>query len=157
MSVFKMKSLLMSAAALCVVTAQAGPTAKLSELDWMSGRWTGDMQGLPMEAYYTTSAGGIILGQTKISNGDVAEFFEFEKIEQANGSLALQPMPFGKPGVTFDLKEMSLNRVVFENPQHDFPTRIIYELKTKGQLLVGIEGTQNGQSVAQYFLFSKAL
>lgn len=156
MSVFNMKVLFLSAALFSAISAHAGPTAKIADLDWMAGKWVGDFQGLPMEAYYTTSAGGIILGQTKISNGNATEFFEFEKVEQVNDSLVLQPMPFGKPGVVFDLKEMGSSRVVFENPQHDFPTRIIYELKSNGQLLARIEGTQNGQSVGQDFLFSKA-
>ncbi|HEY8272874.1 MAG TPA: DUF6265 family protein [Pseudobdellovibrionaceae bacterium] len=156
MSVFNVKALILSAVLFSVMVTHAGPVAKVSDLDWLAGKWVGDFQGLPMEAYYTTASGGIILGQTKISNGNTAEFFEFEKIEQANDSLVLQPMPFGKPGVTFDLKEMGANRVVFENPQHDFPTRIIYELKSKGQLLGRIEGIQNGQSVVQDFLFSKA-
>lgn len=155
MSVFNIKSLFLSAVLFSALTAHAGPGAKVSDLDWMAGNWIGDSQGLPMEAYYTTSLGGIILGQTKISNGNAVEFFEFEKIEQVNDSLVLQPMPFGQSGVTFDLKEMTSSRVVFENPQHDFPTRIIYELKANGQLLGRIEGTQNGQSVAQDFLFSK--
>ncbi len=156
MSVFNIKSLFLSAVLFSAIAAHAGPTAKVSDLDWMAGNWIGDAQGLPMEAYYTTSSGGIILGQTKISNGNATEFFEFEKIEQVNDTLVIQPMPFGKPGVIFDLKETGSNRVVFENPQHDFPTRIIYELKANGQLLGRIEGTQNGQSVAQDFLFSRA-
>ena len=40
----------------------------------------------------------------------------------------------------------SANEVVFENPQHDFPQRIIYTLKDGGRLTAAIEGTKNGKT-----------
>lgn len=127
-------------ATLIVSTANAA-TSSIQELGWMTGHWTETYQGQKMEAHYSNPDGNMILGMTKIlkAQGGV-EFFEFEQFEQTNGNLILWPMPFGKAGVEFSIKEQTKNRVIFENPSHDFPTRIIYELKLNGQLLARIEG-----------------
>jgi hypothetical protein len=39
---------------------------------------------------------------------------------------------------------MDTNEVVFENPEHDFPQRIIYRLIANGKLLGRIEGVVDG-------------
>ncbi len=133
----------------------ASPRATTSDLGWMAGHWTGKSNGTPMEAYYSQPDGGAIIALTKIASSQKVEFFEFEKIIQVGDSLVLQPYPYDQAGVTFQLKEISDDRAVFENPQHDFPTRIIYEKQNSG-LLGRIEGMQNGQPVSQEFVFTKA-
>ena len=140
-----------------IVSAANATSASIQDLGWMTGRWTGTYQSQKMEAQYSTPDGNMILGMTKIMNshGSV-EFFEFEQFEQTGSDLILRPMPFGKAGVEFSVKELTKDRVVFENPSHDFPTRIIYEFKSNGQLLARIEGQQNGQDISEEFLFSKA-
>jgi hypothetical protein len=130
--------------------------AKIQDLAWLTGHWTGNYQGLPMEAHYGDSSGGMILGMTKIASSAKAEFFEFEKITEEGESLVLRPFPFGKGGVPFSLKELTASTVVFENPSHDFPTRIIYQLTPDGGLVARIEGTQNGQPASDEFVFKKA-
>jgi hypothetical protein len=144
--------------ALTLLTGLAIPeakAAKIQDLAWLTGHWTGTYQGLPMEAHYGDSSGGMILGMTKIASSAKAEFFEFEKIAEEGQSLVLRPFPFGKGGVPFSLKEMTASTVVFENPSHDFPTRIIYQLTPNGGLVARIEGMQNGQPASDEFVFKK--
>ena len=51
------------------------------------------------------------------------------------------PRPRENPlPVAFRLVESGDRRLVFENPDHDFPTRIAYELRDDGSLLVWIAG-----------------
>ena len=144
-------------AAVTTATPASATSASIQDLAWMAGYWSGTYQGHKMEAHYSNPDGNMILGMTKIMSAQGGiEFFEFEQFEQTNSDLVLRPMPFGKPGVEFSVKELTKNRIVFENPAHDFPTRIIYELKSNGQLLARIEGQQNGQAVSEEFLFAKA-
>ena len=49
-------------------------------------------------------------------------------------------------GSRIKLIRANANEVVFENPQHDFPQRIIYSLKDGGRLTAAIEGTKNGKT-----------
>jgi len=48
----------------------------------------------------------------------------------------------------FEAKTTSDTMVVFENPAHDFPQRIIYRRRGTDSLLARIEGTVNGQTRA---------
>jgi hypothetical protein len=47
--------------------------------------------------------------------------------------------------------QCSDSEAVFENPQHDFPRRIVYRLQAAGSLMARIEGTENGKDRAVDF------
>ena len=131
-------------------------SASIHDLSWISGHWTGTYKGLSIEAQYSSSNGNLILGSTKMVNPqEKVAFYEFEEIAQDGNNMILRALPFGKPGADFPMKEQSRNRVVFENLNHDFPTRIIYELKSDGMLLARIEGKLNGQPHFEEFMFLK--
>lgn len=127
----------------------------INALSWMSGSWVGSFHGRPMEAQYSSANGGVIVGYTKIYNGDQSEFFEFEKFQVVDGRIELSPSPFGHQGVPFAIQSISATKAVFENPQHDFPNRIIYELKPNGEMFARIEGQKNGQFVFENFNFQR--
>jgi hypothetical protein len=82
--------------------------------------------------------------------------FEFLRIVKRDGKLIYLASPGGRtPATEFPLKENSENRLVFENPTHDFPTRVIYTLK--GDVLTArIEGTMGGKERAMEWQFKKA-
>jgi hypothetical protein len=66
----------------------------------------------------------------------------------SNGTISYIPTVLeqnqGKP-IVFQLSEKKGNHFVFENSLHDFPQRIIYDLKNTKELLVLINGnTPNG-------------
>lgn len=142
--------------ALVLLSVNGFAATRAMDLSWMTGHWVGTSEGMPMEAHYGNAEGGMILGMTKIASGDETAFFEFEQIVEVNGSLVLRPLPFALHGVEFGLKEMMARRVVFENPSHEFPARIIYELRANGELLARIEGTRSGQPAGQDFVFTRA-
>ena len=50
----------------------------------------------------------------------------------------------------------SANELIFENPQHDFPQRVIYRLQTDGSLLGRIEGVSKGKEKAVDFPMTRA-
>ena len=60
--------------------------------------------------------------------------------------IAYIAQPGGKPPVSFMLVESKRGRVVFANPQHDFPQRIIYRLEADGSLFARVEATVKGQT-----------
>lgn len=135
--------------------AVASVNGKLSDMAWLAGQWRGDANGAAEEMTFLAPAGGLILGASRIAAGDTTMFFEFVKIAQVGEGLVLTPSPFGSPGVSFGLKEIATERAVFENPTHEFPSRIIYALEanTDGSknLVTTIEGTQGGTAVSQSF------
>jgi hypothetical protein len=63
--------------------------------------------------------------------------------------------PFGQPPAEFIAASVSDTMVVFENPQHDFPQRVIYRKRGADSLIARIEGTMNGKSRGVDFPYAK--
>ncbi len=64
-------------------------------------------------------------------------------------------MPEGVgPPTEFRMVELAANRVVFENPTHDFPQRVIYE-RNGDTLHARIEGTMNGRTQGMDWTFQR--
>ncbi len=47
--------------------------------------------------------------------------------------------------VSFKLIKHQNNKLIFENPEHDFPQRVVYKLISKNKILAWIEGTIKGE------------
>jgi hypothetical protein len=126
---------------------QAKPS--LDTLSWMSGSWSGASRGVEMEEHWTSPKGSSMIGiHRDVAKGRTASF-EFLRIEQQAGRIVYLSMPNGRsPATPFPLKEVSGTRVVFENPAHDFPQRIIY-WKEGNDLRARIEGAMNGKAASE--------
>ena len=135
------------------LTAQSTkPT--LDGLAWMTGSWSGDMKGIQMEEHWTAPKGNSMIGLHRDVGKGRTLVFEFLRIEQQGDRIVYLSMPNGRsPATPFPLKELSATRVVFENPQHDFPQRIIY-WKDGNDLRARIEGTQNGKTAGEEWKWS---
>lgn len=71
---------------------------------------------------------------------------EFMQIRETSpGQIAFIALPPGQSEASFLLVRLSGQEAVFENPQHDFPQRVIY--RREGDLLTGrIEGSEGGET-----------
>jgi hypothetical protein len=133
----------------------APSAATLDSLAWLAGSWTGSTaRGVDMEEHWTAPKGNSMVGLHR----DVAKgrtvLFEFLRIEQRGDEIVYLSMPNGRsPATPFPLKEVTGTRVVFENPTHDFPQRIIY-WKDGADLRARIEGTMNGKEGSQEWRWS---
>lgn len=148
--------LLIAFAVVAALSGRGAQTTKfaLSDLAWMAGSWTGGAGGVEMEEHWTAPKGNSMVGLHR----DVAKgrtmVFEFLRIEQQGDRIVYLSMPNGRsPATAFPLKELSSTRVVFENPSHDFPQRIIY-WKDGTDLRARIEGTMNGKAGSEEWKWS---
>jgi hypothetical protein len=91
-----------------------------------------------------------------VADGKTVEF-EFTQIRQEpNGDIYFIAKPSGQPEAIFKLIKGSANEVIFENPQHDFPQRVIYRLQGDDALLGRIEGVSQGKEKSVDFPMSRA-
>ncbi|POS01310.1 hypothetical protein Q361_11121 [Flavobacterium croceum DSM 17960] len=86
-------------------------------------------------------------------------FYEQVRLKQKKDSLymivSVRNQNKEKP-VVFYLTQNSENQLTFENPKHDFPTKIVYKKATTDSIVASIEGKQNGKKVQEYFPMKKS-
>jgi hypothetical protein len=128
---------------LCLALALPLSAATVNDLAWMAGHWKGTSDGTAMEEIWTAPGGGMLLGMHRDVGANGRAFFEFLRIEETKEGLVYLAQPKGAVPTAFRMVELSDRRVVFANPQHDFPQRIIYSLQD-GRLCARVEG-ENGR------------
>lgn len=125
-----------------------GPSAQITvsidALDWMVGHWRRDGEARSSEELWIPPEGGLMLGVGRTIKDGRAVGFEYLRIEQRDASLVYVASPGGQPPTEFVLARLETERAVFENPQHDFPQRILY-WREQGDLCARIEGEINGE------------
>jgi hypothetical protein len=127
------------------ISIAPAPNATIDQAAWVAGCWGRQGGGRTVEEHWMKPAGGTMLGMSRtVANGKTAEY-EFLRIVEQDGTLAYIALPSGQKEATFTLAAARPDELVFENPTHDFPTRIIYQKQPDGSLKARIEGTMNGQ------------
>ncbi len=138
-------------------TAASTPDVAIEQLGFLAGNWIGTFPGGRWESAYTTPEGGMILSSSKEFRGDRVVMIEFEHFMTIEGEVVLTPYPFGKKSsTTFKLTEFDAakKRVVFANPEHDFPNTIIYERTKPDELVIQVIGTMREKEVNQTMTLS---
>jgi len=81
---------------------------------------------------------------------------EFLEIRARDGGVDYVAHPSGQATTTFTLRAPAADGLdtVFENPEHDFPTRVVYRHEPDGSMHARIEGERGGQP--RVVEFSKA-
>jgi hypothetical protein len=121
-----------------------GEAAAVDQLTWMAGCWRQDAGVRVVDEMWMAPSGGAMLGVSRTIVGQRAVAHEFMQIREDGGRVIFVARPSGQPEATFTLVQSAAGEVVFENPQHDFPQRVIYR-RAEGGLTGRIEGTQNGK------------
>jgi hypothetical protein len=125
-----------------VTLAQAADVAALS---WMSGCWRQHSESRTVDEMWMAPSGGGMLGMSRtVAKGRIAEH-EFLQIRVVDGRIVYIARPSGQPEAMFTAAKVGAREVVFENPAHDFPQRIIYRLQPDGGIAARIEGTRDGK------------
>lgn len=138
-------------------TGAAAPPDTVQTLAWMAGTWTNTVEGVEMEELWTAPKGGTLLGLHRdVANGRTVSF-EFFRIEASSAGATYWASPRGAAPTPFRMVSSADRRVVFENREHDFPTRILYWLAEDGSLHARIEGTRDGKAASEEWSWRKAV
>ena len=122
----------------------AAAAAELPDLRWLAGCWSGPDPGAETTECWMDERGGMMLGVGRIVGRDGTVSFEYLRIVAEPDGVSYVASPRGGTTTTFRLVEAAERRIVFENPTHDFPRRIAYELLEDGTLHARIEGIDRG-------------
>jgi hypothetical protein len=121
---------------------------KIADLSWMSGRWqTGPESRAHIEEYWMLPEGGSMIGVSRTVAGGKTVEFEYLRIEQREDGIYYVGSPGGRcPGTDFKLTRLEGKVAIFENPQHDFPKRIIYRRLSDTSLVASIDAGEGTKS-----------
>jgi hypothetical protein len=97
-------------------------------------------------------AGGTMLGMSRTVASDKTVEFEYLRLEKRGNDIYYVAHPKARsPGTDFKLTRLTAQEAVFENPQHDFPKRIIYRKYADGSLTASIDGGEGTRSLSFAF------
>jgi hypothetical protein len=125
----------------------AGAKATISQMRWLSGNWSGSRGtsgSISMEERWSPAKGGSMLAISRTVSRERLSAFEYLRIVEREGSLVYIAQPNGLPPTEFVLAEISASKAVFENPRHDYPKKIAYELSPEGVLSATVGHLKGG-------------
>lgn len=127
---------------------------EIKKLEWLLGAWENTSDAMQFteiwqkknDSTFTGNGYGIEKGDTIFKEKlELAERLgKVYYVATVNEHLA------GKP-TTFALVADSAKTWIFENPNHDFPQRIIYKQLSENALHARVEGTVNGKAQGEEF------
>jgi hypothetical protein len=114
----------------------------------MAGCWerNDSAKKLRIVEQWMSPDGDVMLGMSRTVRDGKMIGYEFLRIVSDDVSVKYVSRPAENSADTaFRVLEWTANSVVFSNPDHDFPQRIIYRLD-HDKLTARIEGTSNGKT-----------
>lgn len=129
------------------------PRQVLAALGWLAGDWSGSMWGGTFTAYYSTPDGGRILSHSRLLQDESVAFYEFEVFEPDGERVLMQPYPGGEPAVGLHLvsHDPKARSATFENPDKDYPTRIVYQRTSDTELVITLSDPHGGSPKTERF------
>jgi hypothetical protein len=130
------------------IAMPAPAKATTADMAWLAGAWVGTRGtngATSIEERWSPPLGGAMLAVSRTVSRDRMRAFEYLRIVERDGGLVYIAQPNGAAPTEFVLTELGTNRAVFENPRHDSPQRIVYELSAEGGLIASIGFAKGGR------------
>ena len=145
----------MSKIFLSLIFAASTQAQDVSLLSFLTGCWSMSTGPMVIEEEWGRPSGDGMLGFSRTLKIGKTAFSEFMRIEKQGASLIYTPRIGTKQApVSFTMTKLTDTEVIFENPAHDFPQRILYK-KVAGGLAARIDGKVNGKDRAEDFPYKR--
>lgn len=143
---------------LVVVGASNRVPESPSRLKWLAGCWRATTPRHTIDEQWMAPSGDMLLGMSRgtrrIAGRDTVVEYEFMRIFARGDSVIFRAHPKGQAGGEFPAERMDDSSVVFANPAHDFPQRILYRI-SGDSLHASIEGQHHGKPLTVPFPFAR--
>ena len=140
-----------------------GPETKyhqnLEMADWLLGEWGNRSTQGELTERWRKDNDSIFRGESYFVLNDMDTVFaETVVLGETNGQLAytvtVSDQNNAKP-VRFEMTSISDKQIIFENPKHDFPSKIIYSRVGNDSLKAEISGTKDGKPASEQFAMKR--
>ncbi len=137
--------------------AIAAPSEALTRLSWLVGTWKSKMGGTEIFESWRQESTSRFRGMGYSLAGKDTSISEKLLIEASDSGLFyISDVAHNPAPVYFKMVRQDSVTTIFENPRHDFPTRIIYRQVTTDSLHARIEGRRKGKDAGVDYLFGRA-
>ena len=145
---------LMAFMSLATTLSAGAAEPQFEHLSWLAGCWKSPAGEPGTVEHWTPLAGGTMLGLSRTVDGGATVMYEFMRIARDDsGRLSFFAQPRGVAPAGFPAIRTTPAEVVFENPAHDFPQRIVYRFEAPATLRAQIEGVIDGKTRREDFHF----
>jgi hypothetical protein len=127
-----------------IAMALVAQPASVADLGWLAGCWTSSEGSRTVTELWLPPQGGTMMGVSRTVSAGKTVDYEFLVLRNRANILELVAKPSGQPEAVFSSTSLSAREAVFENPSHDFPTRIAYKQTADG-VLATISGVTSGK------------
>lgn len=132
---------------------------KLDKFKWIIGTWQMPAKNGSIHENWVVLNDSTFQGRSyKVKNTGDSVILESVRLEYKDGSYYYTPTVSGQNDqqpVPFKITSFSASGFIAENPGHDFPQRISYELKGAKELYAFIDGKINGKYIKNEFNYTK--
>ncbi|MEP6491147.1 MAG: DUF6265 family protein [bacterium] len=146
---------IVSLVVLALALAPRTGAAQAAGLHWLAGCWERRSGATLITEQWTFPRGRMMLGTGHTTRADSTIEYEQLRIFERAGQLVYGAMPSGQAPAEFVATGVTDTLVVFSNPTHDFPQRVIYRRRGNDSLLARIEGTRAGQTRGVDFPYNR--
>jgi hypothetical protein len=129
-------------------------TPTVAEVSWMAGCWTIASPSRTVTEFWLPPAGGTMLGVSRTVVKDKTAEYEFLILRTGADGLEYVATPSRQAQTIFKATKVTSGEAVFENPKHDFPTRITYR-QVDGGLVATIDRMMTGKPRAIDFKYQR--
>jgi len=121
---------------------------KIVQVSWLIGKWANTAKQRHDYETWEMYNDSTYLGKSySIQSGDTVSFESIKLVEGSEGIYYI-PIVQGQNNnlpVSFKLIVLEANKLIFENPAHEFPQRISYQLVSRDSLVAEISGMLKGE------------
>lgn len=131
---------------------------KLERLSWFLGSWT-QVEGPDLVSYenWSPNTDHSFKGNAfTLYHTDTVHTEKIELLWEGDDIFYIPTVKENDGPVRFKMTSSTENSAVFENPEHDFPTKILYEARGDTMLFAQISGMVKGKEVKKDFPLMKA-
>lgn len=126
---------------------------------WFIGEWGNKSKEGELTERWKKENDSVYFGESYFVVGEKDTVFaEHVKLEDKNGKLSFTVTVPGQNDelpVTFEMTSSTDNQIVFENPKHDYPSKIVYNKVGNDSLVAEIFGLKKGKVASEKFLMAK--
>jgi hypothetical protein len=131
-------------------------SADINSFSWLAGKWIGKYDSIPVFEQWKPAEGKVMYGRGGVLSGKDTVFAEKVQIEERADGLYYVAIVGDKGAVDFKFTKYDHDTAVFENPQHDFPQRVLYYKNPDGTFYACVDGKFKGKYVREEFNYRKA-